>query len=144
MRRQCECGCGETPAGGMFLPGHDQRLRKDLEERVGGLLALRGVPRLLGALLLLAACESFVAATPPASGPAPDMWGQALFARLGYTPEQVLAAIGEPTGRTVEGNRETWTYVHADRPGYASGRVGTVTFEDGVVTGAEISALLTP
>jgi len=37
----CECGCGETPVGGSFLPGHDQRLRSLLEERIGGLLALR-------------------------------------------------------------------------------------------------------
>jgi hypothetical protein len=29
------------PAGGIFLPGHDQRLRTLLEDRVGGLLALR-------------------------------------------------------------------------------------------------------
>lgn len=37
----CECGCGETPVRGSFLPGHDQRLRSSLEERVGGLLPLR-------------------------------------------------------------------------------------------------------
>lgn len=105
---------------------------------------MRGVPRLLAGLLLLAARESFVAAPPPASGPQPDLWGQALFARLGYTPRQVLDAIGEPTRRTVEGNREIWTCVHPDRPGYTSGRVGTVTFEDGVVAEAEISAMLPP
>jgi hypothetical protein len=43
MSKQCECGCGESPVGGIFLPGHDQRLRKALEERVGGLLALRSL-----------------------------------------------------------------------------------------------------
>jgi len=37
----CEGGCGGTPASGMFLPGHDQRLRGELERRVGGLLPLR-------------------------------------------------------------------------------------------------------
>jgi hypothetical protein len=37
----CECGCGESPTRGDFLPGHDQRLRSSLEKRVGGLLALR-------------------------------------------------------------------------------------------------------
>lgn len=37
---ECQCGCGgET--GSEFLPGHDQRLRTNLESRVGGLLALR-------------------------------------------------------------------------------------------------------
>ena len=38
---ECACGCGGKPAGGNFLPGHDQRLRADLERRVGGLIALR-------------------------------------------------------------------------------------------------------
>ena len=37
----CRCGCGETPAGGGdFLPGHDQKLRIQLEKRAGGLLGL--------------------------------------------------------------------------------------------------------
>lgn len=36
----CECGCGSA-ATGAFLPGHDQKLRTDLERRAGGLLALR-------------------------------------------------------------------------------------------------------
>jgi len=38
---ECACGCGEKPAGGNFLPGHDQKLRADLERRVGGLIPLR-------------------------------------------------------------------------------------------------------
>src|SRR5687768_15324203 len=67
-------------------------------------MTVRRAPRLLIALLLLAACETFTpGAEPPRSGPEPDRWGQALFARFGYTPEQVRAAIGEPTRRTVEG-----------------------------------------
>ena len=37
----CECGCEGSTQGGNFLPGHDQRLRSSLEERVGGLLGLR-------------------------------------------------------------------------------------------------------
>jgi len=37
----CECGCREEAKHGQFLPGHDQRLRTSLEQRVGGLLALR-------------------------------------------------------------------------------------------------------
>lgn len=36
----CACGCGERTAGGTYRPGHDQKLRRDLEERVGGLLRL--------------------------------------------------------------------------------------------------------
>lgn len=36
----CACGCGEATAGGLFKPGHDQKMRIDLEERVGGLVAL--------------------------------------------------------------------------------------------------------
>ena len=39
----CECGCGEASVVGSFKPGHDQKLRTDLERRVGGLLALRSL-----------------------------------------------------------------------------------------------------
>lgn len=38
---ECVCGCGKYPAKGEFLPGHDQKLRADLERRVGGLIFLR-------------------------------------------------------------------------------------------------------
>jgi len=38
---RCECGCGTAVSGGTFVPGHDQKLRIQLEHRVGGLLALR-------------------------------------------------------------------------------------------------------
>ena len=37
-----ECGeCEEQTQGGAFVPGHDQKLRTRLEQRVGGLLAMR-------------------------------------------------------------------------------------------------------
>ena len=36
----CQCGCG-TDTQGLYAPGHDQKLRASLEERVGGLLAMR-------------------------------------------------------------------------------------------------------
>jgi len=36
----CACGCGERTVKGTFRPGHDQKLRSELEERVGGLLRL--------------------------------------------------------------------------------------------------------
>ena len=39
----CECGCGGAPSRGFFCPGHDQRLRANLEHRVGGLRAVRSV-----------------------------------------------------------------------------------------------------
>jgi hypothetical protein len=39
------------PARGEFVPGHDQRLRADLERRVGGLISLR---------MLVEAAEHFV------------------------------------------------------------------------------------
>lgn len=38
---RCECGCGTAVLGRTFVPGHDQKLRIQLERRVGGLLALR-------------------------------------------------------------------------------------------------------
>ena len=49
---ECACGCGARPVKGHFLPGHDQRLRADLERRVGGLIHLR---------MLVEAAEYFVA-----------------------------------------------------------------------------------
>ncbi|TVO52661.1 hypothetical protein [Denitromonas halophila] len=51
---ECACGCGGKPAGGYFLPGHDQRLRADLERRIGGLIPLR---------MLVEAAEHFAAGT---------------------------------------------------------------------------------
>jgi hypothetical protein len=38
---ECECGCGKMTKGGIFAPGHDQKLRSELEKKVGGLLHLR-------------------------------------------------------------------------------------------------------
>jgi hypothetical protein len=40
---RCECGCGTAVQGRDFVPGHDQKLRIQLEQRVGGLLALRDI-----------------------------------------------------------------------------------------------------
>ena len=48
---ECACGCREKPARGNFLPGHDQKLRADLERRVGGLIPLS---------MLVEAAEHFV------------------------------------------------------------------------------------
>jgi hypothetical protein len=39
----CDCGCGERPSRGAFLPRHDQRLRAELEKRVGGLLQMHSL-----------------------------------------------------------------------------------------------------
>lgn len=41
--KPCGCGCGAETRGGDFLPGHDQRLRAMLEEKVGGLLNLKEI-----------------------------------------------------------------------------------------------------
>jgi hypothetical protein len=38
----CECGCGQESAQ-RFLTGHDQKLRAQLELRLGGLLHLRAL-----------------------------------------------------------------------------------------------------
>lgn len=40
---RCESGCGTAVQGRTFVPGHDQKLRIQLENRVGGLLQLRDV-----------------------------------------------------------------------------------------------------
>jgi hypothetical protein len=37
----CLCGCGETVPTSVFKPGHDQRLRIGLENRVGGIQGMR-------------------------------------------------------------------------------------------------------
>ena len=34
---ECACGCGEPTKKGKYLQGHEQQLRKQLEEMVGGL-----------------------------------------------------------------------------------------------------------
>ena len=36
----CACGCGEPTKRGKYLQGHDQKLRKLLEEKVGSLQLL--------------------------------------------------------------------------------------------------------
>ena len=51
MTSSCECGCGERTKA-TFRPGHDQRLRTNLENRMGGLLPLR---------TLVEAAEAFAA-----------------------------------------------------------------------------------
>jgi hypothetical protein len=33
----CACGCGEQTKGGKYLQGHEQKLRKQLDEKVGSL-----------------------------------------------------------------------------------------------------------
>ena len=39
----CACRCGGTTAGGVFLAGHDQKLRIAIENHVGGILLLRDI-----------------------------------------------------------------------------------------------------
>lgn len=52
---RCNCGlCEEETQGGLFLPGHDQKLRAHLESRVGGLLPMRD---------LIAALEAYASGT---------------------------------------------------------------------------------
>jgi hypothetical protein len=34
---ECACGCGEPTKKGKYLQGHEQKLRKEVEEKVGGL-----------------------------------------------------------------------------------------------------------
>jgi hypothetical protein len=40
---ECLCGCGAKTKGGKYCPGHDQKLRKAIEEAVGGLESLRSI-----------------------------------------------------------------------------------------------------
>ena len=34
---ECACGCGEETKRAKFLAGHEQKLRKELDEKLGGL-----------------------------------------------------------------------------------------------------------
>jgi hypothetical protein len=34
---ECACGCGEQTKKGKYLQGHEQKLRKHLDEKIGGL-----------------------------------------------------------------------------------------------------------
>jgi hypothetical protein len=34
---ECACGCGEQTKKGKYLQGHEQKLRKQLDEKIGGL-----------------------------------------------------------------------------------------------------------
>jgi hypothetical protein len=46
---ECGCGCGGETRGGSFLPGHDQKLRIEVERQAGGLKNLKIiVERVLG------------------------------------------------------------------------------------------------
>ena len=37
------CGCGGMTRGGWYIPGHDQKPRSAIEEKVGGLLELKAL-----------------------------------------------------------------------------------------------------
>jgi hypothetical protein len=57
---KCECRyCDLETQGGLFAPGHDQKLRIALEARVGGLLRLR---------VLIDAMEAYVAGDADTEG----------------------------------------------------------------------------
>jgi hypothetical protein len=43
---ECACGCGEETKKGKYLQGHEQKLRKQLEEKVGGLPLLSSLVKL--------------------------------------------------------------------------------------------------
>jgi hypothetical protein len=43
---ECACGCGEETKKGKYLQGHEQKLRKQLEEMVGGLPLLSSLVKL--------------------------------------------------------------------------------------------------
>jgi hypothetical protein len=40
---KCKCGLCDESTNADFVPGHDQKLRSSLEQKVGGLLALKGL-----------------------------------------------------------------------------------------------------
>jgi hypothetical protein len=42
----CASGCGGSPIHGKYLPVHDGKLRKIIEEKVGGLLNLKALVQL--------------------------------------------------------------------------------------------------
>jgi hypothetical protein len=55
---ECGCGCGGATRGGAFLPGHDQKLRIEIERQAGGLDKLKGiVERALGVSIKVKGAE---------------------------------------------------------------------------------------
>jgi hypothetical protein len=44
----CACGCGEQTKGGKYLQGHEQKLRKQLDEKVGSLPLLAALVKATG------------------------------------------------------------------------------------------------
>ncbi len=42
---ECACGCGEETKRGKYLQGHEQKLRKQLDEKVGNLQLLASLVR---------------------------------------------------------------------------------------------------
>jgi hypothetical protein len=45
---ECACGCGEPTKKGKYLQGHEQKLRKQLEEKVGSLQLLSSLVKVTG------------------------------------------------------------------------------------------------
>jgi len=45
---ECACGCGEATKKAKFLAGHDQKLRKQLENAAGGLPLLSSLVKVTG------------------------------------------------------------------------------------------------
>jgi len=45
---ECACGCGEPAKKGKYLQGHEQKLRKQLEEKVGSLQLLSSLVKVTG------------------------------------------------------------------------------------------------
>ena len=45
---ECGCGCGEETKRGKYLQGHEQKLRKQLEEKVGSLQLLSSLVKVTG------------------------------------------------------------------------------------------------
>jgi hypothetical protein len=43
IQKPCACRCGQTTAGGQFLPGHDTKTLSAIIEVVGGIAALRSL-----------------------------------------------------------------------------------------------------
>ena len=41
--KMCGCGCKGMTKGGDYLPGHDQKLRAAIEDKVGGLQELKSL-----------------------------------------------------------------------------------------------------
>jgi hypothetical protein len=94
---ECGCGCGGMTAGGDFQPGHDQKLRADLERRAGG---LKNLNRLVETLQPMPFAWAFEQDNSAGREPATDQLS--LLRAAKRIAKEYYSLTGRPLGITGE------------------------------------------